>query len=197
MLTTMDTAQFVRRIRDESHLSIRDLADAAGVAASTVHRIETGDIRPPVDTLGRVAQAAGFRLRLEPVSDYAASVIGLARSIRGDLANGDETSAVRRAAEFAHAFSAADAEARRRMIAGEPPEVGEARWDAFLAALAEWLAVRTGVPTPRWTHGKSRYLHYGWWVTPMQSMHAWEYAGSPSSFRNRGVYVHRDSLVNV
>ena len=91
----------------------------------------------------------------------------------------------------------ADAESRRRMIAAEPPETGDAHWDAFLGALAEWLAVRIGAETPQWVHRKNRYLQHGWWVTPMESMHAWEYAGSPSSFRNRGVYVHRDSLMNV
>lgn len=30
----------------------------------------------------------------------------------------------------------------------------------------------------------------------MESMRAWEYAGSPMSFKTRGVYIHRDSLLN-
>jgi len=31
----------------------------------------------------------------------------------------------------------------------------------------------------------------------MESMRAWEYAGSPMSFQSRGVYLHRESLTNV
>jgi hypothetical protein len=31
----------------------------------------------------------------------------------------------------------------------------------------------------------------------MASLHAWQYAGSPASFQDRGVYIHRESLINV
>jgi hypothetical protein len=73
------------------------------------------------------------------------------------------------------------------------------RWlvRAFLAGLAEWLAVRASVPAPPWVREDNRYLRRGWWVTPMESMRAWEYAGSPVSFQSRGVYLHRESLANV
>lgn len=197
MLTIMDTPELVRAIRRDAQLSVRGLGEAAGVAASTVHRIERGDLHPTVELLRRVAEAAGFRLRVELEADYAASAVGLGRSISNDLECGDESAIVRRAAEFAHRFANADPDAWGRMIAGEPEVTGDVRWDAFLAALAEWLAVRAGVDAPGWTHDKRRYLREGWWVTPMKSMHAWEYAGSPSSFQNRGIYLHRDSLTNV
>jgi hypothetical protein len=83
------------------------------------------------------------------------------------------------------------------MITAKPPPTGDSRWDAFLAGLSEWLAVRAGLSAPAWVHDADRYLRRGWWVTPMKSMHAWEYAGSPMSFQVRGVYLHRDSLANV
>jgi hypothetical protein len=103
---------------------------------------------------------------------------------------------VRKAAELAARFGEADPAARHRMITAKPPPTGDSRWDAFLAGLAEWLAVRAGLPAPAWAHDADRYLRRGWWVTPMKSMHAWEYAGSPMSFQVRGVYLHRDSLTN-
>ena len=80
---------------------------------------------------------------------------------------------------------------------GEPPPTGDARWDAFLGGLAEWLAVPADFPVPAWARNESRYLHHGWWITRMVSMRAWEYAGSPMSFQIRGIYIHRDSLTNV
>lgn len=83
------------------------------------------------------------------------------------------------------------------MIAAEPPPTGDERWDAFLAGFAEWLAIRAGDPVPAWTHEDDRYLPYGWWITPMRSMQAWEYAGTPASLQTRGVFIHRDSLTNV
>src|SRR5262249_26478569 len=64
---------------------------------------------------------------------------------------------------------------RHRMITARPPETGDPRWDAFVAGLAEWLAVQAGMPAPGWVRDDNRYLRRGWWVTPMKSMRAWEY----------------------
>ena len=190
-------ANVVRSVRAEAGLSLRALANAAGLAVSTVHRIERGDIQPTIETLDRIATAAGARLRVEAELDSAVSAVGLARAIRADLARGDEITPVRRAAELARRYETADADTRRRMITASPPSIGDHHWDALVAALAEWLAVRAGALAPDWTHDRRRYLSEGWWVTPMSAMHAWEYAGSPASFKTRGVYIHRDSLVNV
>lgn len=194
----MREAELVAEIRREAGLSLRALADAAGLATSTVHRIEQGEIRPTVDTLRSIAEAAGARLTLVPEVDYSISVVGLARSIREDLAgDGDGGPMVRKAAELVHHFQVADTDRRRRMIAAGPPPTGDERWDAFVAALAEWLAVRARLTVPAWVYDKGRYLGRGWWVTPMKSMRAWEYAGSPASFQSHGVYLHRESLTNV
>lgn len=190
-------AALVREIRTAAGMSLRALAEAAGVATSTIHRIEQGRLHPTTETLDRIGRAAGVRIVIEPEVDYAVSVVGLARSVTEDLAAGDETAPVRKAAELVHRFETADNARRESMITGEPPTVGDPRWDAFLAALAEWLAVRFGMPSPAWVYGSHRYLGQGWWVTPMASMRAWEYAGSPASFQTRGVYLHRESLTNV
>jgi transcriptional regulator with XRE-family HTH domain len=190
-------AELVRQARIETGLTVRALAAAAGVAASTVHRIEKAEIEPTVDTLRRILEAAGMHLRIGQELDYAASLVGLARSIHQDIAQGDRTWPVRKAAELVKRFRGVDDATRHRMIAAEPPGTGDSRWDAFVAALAEWLAVQSGLATPAWATKRDRYLREGWWITPMASMQAWEYAGSPASFQNRGVYLHRDSLVNV
>jgi len=196
-------AELVRSARTDAGLSVRSLADAAGVAASTVHRIEKAELHPTVETLRRILEAAGLRLRLEPEPDYAASLVGLARSIRGDIEDDSDSTdgavvwPVRRAAELVRRFHGADEAGRRRMITAEPRPTGSPQWDAFVAALAEWLAVQARLPVPAWARGRDRYLRRGWWVTPMRSMRAWEYAGSPASFQSHGVYLHRDSLVNL
>lgn len=193
----MRPAELVRTVRAEAGLSVRTLAEAAGVAASTVHRIEQDELEPTVATLAQVVEAAGFRLRVDAQVDYSASIAGLARSIRPDIAAEDYSGPVRKAAELATRFAGAAQDRRHRMITARPPDTGDPRWDAFLAGLAEWLAVRVGVPAPAWVYDNSRYLRRGWWVTPMESLRAWEYAGSPMSFQSRGIYLHRDSLTNV
>lgn len=191
------TAELVRRSRAAAGLSVRALAEAAGVAASTVHRIERGRLDPTVGTLGHILRATGMRLDVGAHVDPALNLVGLARATRDDLAAGDTTWPVRRAAELALRFHEAEPADRERMLLAEPPPTGDAGWDAFLAGLAEWLAIRAALAPPPWAMASSRSLDQGWWVTPMRSLRAWEYAGSPASFQRRGVYLHRDSLVKT
>ena len=167
------------------------------MATSTVHRIEQGELHPTVEMLERIAEAAGMRIELGARLDYAASLVGLGRCIAQSLDGHSDLDPVRMAAEFVHRFRDAAAGTRSRMIAAEPAPTGDGNWDAFLGALGEWLAVTANMPTPRWTQHRGRFLNRGWWITPLKSMRAWEYAGSPMSFKRRGIYLHRDSLVNV
>lgn len=185
----------VRAMRRDAGLSLRGLARAAGVATSTVHRVEQGAVHPTVELLSRLAEAAGTRLSVEARPDYASSLVGLARAIDEELPNADN--AVRMAAELVHRFEQSDDARRHRMVGAEPASTADARWDAFLGGLAEWVTVRHGMETPSWARARGRYLEYGWWVTEMEALRAWEYAGTPVSFKLRGVYLHRASLTNV
>jgi transcriptional regulator with XRE-family HTH domain len=198
MITGMDSARIIAEARASAALSIRALAGAAQVSPSTVHRIEQGRLVPTVEMLDRLVRAAGGRLEVAVRPDPR-TITGLAQTIEADLRQDPEdcTVPVRRAAEFAAHFDRSEPSTEQSMIRPRPPRTGDAHWDAFLAALVEWLAVGHGVDVPEWVHDPSRYLKEGWWVTTMPSMHAWEFAGSPASFQSHGVYLHRDSLANV
>lgn len=193
----MTTAALVRQIREGAGLSLRALSQAAGVATSTIHRIEKGEMQPTVDTLERIAEAAGTRVHLDTRVDYAASLVGLARSAQDAIRADRPDDVVRMAAEFRTRFFDQDPVTQRRMIAAEPPPTGDARWDAFLGGLAEWLAVQVGLDTPSWTSKAARFLDRGWWTSSIKGLEAWVYAGTPVSFQTRGVYVHRESLTNL
>jgi transcriptional regulator with XRE-family HTH domain len=188
--------EVIRKLRRDADLSLRELASASGLAVSTVHRAERGDLHPTVDTLARIVSATGRRLVLEVPPDSSRSLLGLGLVAREELRSGDQLSVVRRAAELVRHFDAAPLAERVRVLAAEPPVTGSEQWDAFLGGLAEWLAVRGGVDPPTWAGGPGRFLDRGWWVTPMTSLRAWEYAGTPVSLQRRGVYLHRESLIN-
>lgn len=50
------------------------------------------------------------------------------------------------------------------LVAREPQPLGDVRFDALLAAVAEDLCVRAGIRPPAWVHRDERFLHGLWWV---------------------------------
>ncbi len=192
----MRTAELVRRIRGDAALSLREVASRSALAVSTIHRIEQGELHPTVETLDRIVRATGRRLALDVPVDYSSSFLGLGLAIRADMAAADPSAIVRKSAELVHRFHSSDLADQHLMLAAEPPPTGQVEWDAFLGGLAEWLATSGGIEAPAWSSTPDRFLGRGWWVTTMASMRAWEFAGTPVSLQRRGVYLHRDSLIN-
>lgn len=60
-----EAAVILRSAREHAHLSARELAARCGMAASTVTRIERGEINPTVATLDALVQATGAHLIIE------------------------------------------------------------------------------------------------------------------------------------
>lgn len=63
----MTAAQKITEIRHRSGLGLRELARRAGTSHATLHAYESGTKEPRLDTIARVAAAAGFVLELELV----------------------------------------------------------------------------------------------------------------------------------
>ncbi len=61
------TAPLVRRVREAAALTQRELAVRAGTTQAVVSRIESGDASPSVEMVRRLANAAGYELRLDCV----------------------------------------------------------------------------------------------------------------------------------
>jgi transcriptional regulator with XRE-family HTH domain len=74
MLMSVTTAELVSDTRRLSQLSRSQLAAMAGLSATTIYRIETGQVDPTTETVDRILAAAGYRQRKEvvPVSDPSA-----------------------------------------------------------------------------------------------------------------------------
>ena len=53
----------LRQLREQQRLSVRELAEKAGVDWSAINRIELGKANPRLDTLEKLAKALGVGLR--------------------------------------------------------------------------------------------------------------------------------------
>lgn len=91
--------------------------------------------------------------------------------------------------EFLDDFYAAGAEERAALLTERPEPVHDRPFDAYLAALAEHMAVHFGLPVPGWTGEPERFRDQWWFPTVFKSLHAMALVQSPASFRRRGIFV--------
>ena len=110
------------------------------------------------------------------------------------LSGRDEAAALRLAFRCVEHFDRAPVDVRQDIVEPEPTSTGDARFDALLAAMAEYLCAPEGRPAPRWVEGASRFLDQWWFVSGMQSLHADAIAHSPISFARRGVFITSGAL---
>lgn len=82
------------------------------------------------------------------------------------------------------------------LIQDEPPMIGDLRYDALLAAAAEDVTARYGMPSPLWTITTERFLRTAWWISDLPSARAYALVGTPAAFRRRGIYVDRYDITH-
>jgi hypothetical protein len=122
------------------------------------------------------------------------SIADVASEIATCLAQGDEASALRLAFRCVELFDRAPLDGRMYVVAQEPPSAGDVRYDALLAAIAEYLCAREGVLAPTWVESPSRFLDQWWFVSGIRSLHADAIVHSPISFARRGVFITAGAL---
>jgi hypothetical protein len=84
-----------------------------------------------------------------------------------------------------------------QMLIGAPPPTGSIQWDALVAGVAEYAAHNAKIPVPAWTATSDKFLSTWWFFMPFASLHGTALAETPAALANRGVFISRDSLVNV
>jgi hypothetical protein len=102
------------------------------------------------------------------------------------------------AREFLDEFSLrGDDRSRTGAIADRPEPTGDARYDAYLGALAEHVAAAHGLDRPAWSVEPARFLDRFWFVSGVPGFRAVSIAQAPAAFRRRGVFVPERSLHRV
>jgi transcriptional regulator with XRE-family HTH domain len=83
---------------------------------------------------------------------------------------------------------------RTAMLSAEPPLAADDRTNAYLAAVAEHLALRNGLPVPEWAGKPSRFLRRPFFPAGLESLKATLLVESPTAFRRRMIFVGADPL---
>jgi hypothetical protein len=86
---------------------------------------------------------------------------------------------------------------RLAMLADRPAPTGDARLDALVGAIADYLARQYRLPkVPDWAFEPERFLDHPWHVTPFASDEMREYLtfASPAEFRSRNIFTEERPL---
>ena len=73
------------------------------------------------------------------------------------------------------------------LLLAEPPSVGDERWDALLAAVAEHLAAKHDLAPPGWA--ELRVLRRPWFPAVLRVQRVDALVHAPAAFRKHGVYL--------
>jgi hypothetical protein len=82
--------------------------------------------------------------------------------------------------EFLEEYRWEQTEAQSSLLQEEPEPVGDQRWDALLAALAEHLAAQLDLAPPPWA--ESRVLRRPWFPAELQIQRAEALVWAPGSY---------------
>jgi hypothetical protein len=94
--------------------------------------------------------------------------------------------------EFLEEYRWEAPEAQPSLLRDPPPEVGDERWDALLAAIAEHLAAGHDLAPPQWT--EPRVLRRPWFPAELRTQRTEALVSAPAAFRKHGVYVSARDL---
>lgn len=94
--------------------------------------------------------------------------------------------------EFLEEYRWEPAEAQVGLVRAEPRPVGDERWDALLAALAEYLCAQHDLAPPAWA--EPRVLRRAWFPAQLAIQRADALVRAPAAFRKHGVYLSAHDL---
>jgi transcriptional regulator with XRE-family HTH domain len=191
----------LRAARLRHGMAQADVAARIGTTQSAVARLESGNFDARIGTVQRYADAVGMRLDI--VEEHAGpSLRATATAVARALAEADVDGALREVIQFLDDVKGTRPERRREALVAEPDPI-DRRWDALLAAVAEYASHLFGFAVPGWASAPGRFLDRFWFVVedllgrPAPGLAALAYVRAPAPFANRGVFLDADTLVSV
>jgi hypothetical protein len=94
-------------------------------------------------------------------------------------------------------YSAESSDSAYRMLGDEPPDTNNARFDALLAAVAEYLSNQyVRKPAPNWVSHPKRILAEPYFTSTSQApeMQEWLIHSSPAEFKNHNIFTESRPL---
>jgi hypothetical protein len=134
------------------------------------------------------------RPRLRRGARPAADVAGVIAEV---LAIEGEGAAWRVVLDFVDDIRGSSDAGKARLVVDPPQLCGDARFDAALAGVVEFLCNEAGLVAPSWTTEPARYVEPWWFVAAMPGYEAMALRDSPIELKRHGVFVNEGAFDRV
>lgn len=180
-------------IRARSGLTQTELAQRAHTSRTRLSAYENERTAPELDTLERIAAAAGVELALAPrgTRRVQRQIVAVANAVH-DTRSSD---AVRLVAELVAWVR--DGVVDLDTLTHEPASLGDRRWDALIAGVTELVFAEAHRPVPGWASAPGRILNAPWFVSRLRSLWPEILITTPAPLAARGVHLSAASLDSV
>ena len=187
----MDAAMLVKAAREDASLTVRELAARAGVAASTVSRIERRYMDPTVGMLDRLLDAAGHDLELTARRSHQGRLSALTDAWRlgPDGTDRPDWTRLRVFLDYLRLHPALT----RAAIADKPDPSGSPLLDNLLSGMAEKLSDDAELERPSWTD-KVPGMTEPWCTPGTPRMQAAARSATPPQLAARCITLASNSL---
>ncbi len=191
----MSASSLLRTARHARGVSQRALAQAAQVSQPGIAAVESGAHDTTLDRLERLLVPLGQRLSLLPTR--ARPVWQMAVDLRAALEVGDQKLAWRQIIQCSDDLSRECPATRVALTVTQPLPVGDARYDALLAAVADHHLARDSLPRPSWLDLPDYRLAEPWDVEGVPSLRARARRRTPPAIARHGVFLAASELTSV
>lgn len=153
-MTLSNAAEAIRTARARAGISQAALARRAGIAQSTISRIESGELDPTWSVIQRSLTATGWKATPKPTE--AVAIIpadAIARSMARSISKGDTESAIRDLTEGVGRMILASDKGEQMpdwALSAPTRPIGIRLWDTYLATAFAYALERAGQSVPSW-----------------------------------------------
>jgi len=191
----MEAANTLRTARASRGWSQRQLAIAADTRQPRIADVESGKHDAAVDTLAAWLRALGHQTTLLPTRTRP--VWEAAIAVRAALDASNEPLAFREVIQLADDLAHETAAIRVALSVTPPPPVGDARFDALIAAVTDYRLTSVRAPRPEWLARTEYRLVDPWDVENVPALRPGARLRTPPSIRRHGIYLAESELASV
>jgi hypothetical protein len=117
--------------------------------------------------------------------------------VRSALAAHDEILAFREVIQLADDLAHESPAVRVALSVTAPPPVGDARFDALIAAVTDYRLTSVRAPRPEWLASNTYRLAEPWDVEQVAALRDEARRRTPASIRRHGIYLAESELMSV